>query len=300
MWNPNDAFADTTVCRLPTNQRAAPPSVLFRDSRLPLKIRFNISLAVDVIKCMRIMRGSAVIALMSYGVFGQSTSSTTAPRFEVASVKSNKTAGAKGAVQLKPGSVTGTNVALKQLMRFAYELQESQISGPGWIETEGYDVTARPSNAATAAQLRLMLQTLLEDRFKLKSHRETKEMPVYYLMVADGGPRLRDPKEQEAFDAASAGKLPFRPGFGGLFSNKDLPGFAERLSRGIGHLVVDKTGIKGRYWFQLEWASDHDQFGTASPSLLSAIQEQLGLKLEEHVSPTEVLVIDHVEKPSDN
>src|SRR5260370_7206477 len=152
-------------------------------------------------------------------------------------------------------------------MRFAYELQESQISGPGWIETEGYDVTARPSNAATAAQLRLVLQTLREARFKLKSHRERKEMPVYYLMVADGGPRLRDPKEQEAFDAAAAGKSPFRPGFGALFSNKDLPGFAERLSRGIGRPVVDKTGIKVQYWFQLQLPSAHDHFATATPPL---------------------------------
>ena len=260
----------------------------------------NTSLAANVIQFMRIMRPSAVIALMSYGAFGQSTSSATAPTFEVAAIKSNKTGGAKGALQLKPGSLTGTNVTLKQLMRFAYELQESQLSGPDWIETDGYDVTARPTNAATAAQLRLMLQTLLEDRFKLKSHRETKEMPVYYLIVADGGPKLRDPKEQEAFDAAAAGRPPFRPGFGAMFTNKDLPEFAERLSRGIGRHVVDKTGIKGRYWFQLEWASDHDQPGTASPSLLSAIQEQLGLKLEEHLAPTEVLIIDHLEKPFEN
>ena len=85
-----------------------------------------------------------------------------------------------------------------------------------------------------------------------------------------------------------------------VFTNKDLPEFAERLSRRIGRPVVDKTGIKGRYWFQLEWVPDHDQPGTASPALLNAIQEQLGLKLEEHIAPTEVLVIDHVEKPSDN
>jgi uncharacterized protein (TIGR03435 family) len=191
------------------------------------------------------MRPSAVIALMFTWVFGQSTASPTAPTFEAVSLKSNKTEGARGAIQPKPASLTGTNVTLKQLLRFAYEVQESQISGPGWIETEGYDITARPTNAADAAQLRLMLQALLVDRFKLKSHRETKEMPVYFLMVADRGPRLRDAKEQGTFEATAAGKPPFRPGFGAMFTNKDLPEFAERLSRGIGLPVVDKTESRG-------------------------------------------------------
>lgn len=251
-------------------------------------------------RCVKTMRPSAVIVLISYAAFSQSTSRTTDPAFEVAAVKPNKSEGPKGALQLKPGSLTGTNVTLGQLMRFAYEVQESQLSGPDWIKTEGYDIAARPAHDGTAGQLRLMLQTLLEDRFKLKLHRESKEMAVYYLIVADGGPKLRDPKEQEAFEAAAAKRPPFRPGFGAMFSNKDLPGFAERLSRGIGRPVVDKTGIKGRYWFQLEWASDQDQPGSASPSLISAIQEQLGLRLEEHIRPVEVLIIDHVEKPSDN
>jgi uncharacterized protein (TIGR03435 family) len=83
-----------------------------------------------------------------------------------------------------------------------------------------------------------------------------------------------------------------------MFTNKDLPEFAERLSRGIGRPVIDKTGIKGRYWFQLEWAADHDERGAASPSLLAAIQEQLGLNLQERTAPIEVLVVDHVERPA--
>lgn len=242
---------------------------------------------------------ATVIVLMSYGLFGQSRSATVPQAFEAASVKPNKMGGARGPVQMKPESLTGTNVTLKQLMRYAYELQDSQLSGPGWTETEGYDVTAKPNRPASASQLRLMLQTLLEDRFKLKLHRETKDLPVYWLVVAEGGPKLRDPKEEAVFNTALGGKSPFRPGFNAVFTNKDLPGFAERLSRGIGRPVVDKTGIKGQYWFQLEWAADH-QPGTAGPSLLTAIQEQLGLKLEEQRAPTEVLVIDHVEKPSEN
>jgi uncharacterized protein (TIGR03435 family) len=198
---------------------------------------------------------------------------------------------------MRPEGVTGTNVTLMQLMRFAYELQDSQISGPDWIKAAGYDIVAKPKGSASAVQLREMLRTLLEDRFKLRTHRDTRDLAVYWLLIAEGGPKLRDPKEEEAFNAAHAGKLPFRPGLDGVFSNKDLPGFAARLSGYVGRTVVDKTGIEGRYWFQLEWAAG-DQPGTASPALLTAMQEQLGLKLEERNAPTEVLVIDHVEKLS--
>jgi uncharacterized protein (TIGR03435 family) len=108
-----------------------------------------------------------------------------------------------------------------------------------------------------------MLQMLLEDRFKLKTHRETKEIPAYWLVVAKGGPKLRDVKEEEAFNAAHAGKSPFRPGFMAIFSNKSLPEFAQRLA--LDRPVIDKTGIEGRFWFQLEWA---DEPGQARPGLV--------------------------------
>jgi len=189
---------------------------------------------------------------------------------------------------------------VKQLIQAAFGLLDSEIAGPPWIDMEGYDFAARSAMPTGFPQMQVTLQTMLADRFKLKSHRETKQLSVYWLTIADGGPKLRDPKEEETFNAAHAGKSPFRPGFGGIFTNKDLPGFAERLSRGIGRAVVDKTGIKGQYWFQIEWAAEQEQPGIASPALLSAIKEQSGLKLEEHRAPTEVLVIDSVERPADN
>jgi len=249
--------------------------------------------------------------LLSMCAFGQA-GSTIAPAFETTSVKPNLTGGPRGAVQMRPAGngaprptfdgLTGTNVTLKQLIQTAFGLLDSEISGPNWIEMEGYDVVARPAVAAGFTEMQAMLQAMLADRFKLKSHRETKELPVYWLTVADGGPKLRDPKEEETFKAAFAGKSPFRPGYAGMFTNKDLPGFAERLSRGVGRPVIDKTGIQGRYWFQMEWAAeaDREQPGTASPALLAAIQEQLGLKLEEHRAPAEVLIIDSVERASGN
>jgi uncharacterized protein (TIGR03435 family) len=255
---------------------------------------------MHVIQCMRIVRRIAtasLLGLIPYGAFCQSISATVPPGFEASSVKPNKTGGARGAVQMKPEGVSGNNVTLKQLMRYAYELQDSQLLGPDWIGTEGYDVVGNAKSPASTVQLRLMLQRLLEDRFKLKSHRETKELPVYWLVVAESGPKLRDPKEEEAFNAALAGKSPFRSGFAGMFTNKDLPGFAERLSRVIGRSVIDKTGIKGRFWFQLEWVPDKEQRGIAGRSLRAAMQEQLGLRLVEDRARIEVLVIDAVEKP---
>jgi uncharacterized protein (TIGR03435 family) len=226
--------------------------------------------------------------------FGQHA--TPSPAFQAASIKLN-TSGGGGTVRIEPGSVTGRNVTVKDLLRLAYELQDPQISGPDWIGIERYDVVANGESSASVPQVRLMLRTLLADRFKLKSHRETRELPVYWMTVAEGGPKLRDPKEEETFSAASAGKSPFKPGFASIFSNKDLPEFAERLSRGIGRPVVDKTGIKGRYWFQLEWAADTPG---PSPALVTAVKDQLGLNLEERSAPVEMLVIDSAEKPPGN
>ena len=235
------------------------------------------------------------IGLIPYGALCQSSSATAPPAFEFASV--GPTAGGQVTLKMKPEGITALNVNLKLLIASAYGLEVCQLVGPGWITTESYNVVAKTSGAASDEQLRLMLQRLLVDRFKLKSHRETKELPVYWLIVADGGPKLRGPKEEEAFNASSAGRSPFKPGVDAVFTNKNLPGFAERLSRGIGRCVIDKTGIKGRFWFQLEWVHEKEEPGVAGPSLLAAVQEQLGLRLVEHKAPIDVLVIDAVEKP---
>ncbi len=198
---------------------------------------------------------------------------------------------------MRPDGVSGENVTLKQLIRYAYELQDVQILGHGWIETKGYDLVAKADIRMPPEQVRSALQKLLADQFKLISHREKKKVPGYRLVVAATGAKLRDPKEEEAFNAALGGKPPFKEGMNGIYTNKDLPGFAERLSRGIGRLVVDETGISGRYWFQLEWVPDKGQPGGDGPSLRAAIQEQLGLKLVEDNVPSEVMVIDTAVEP---
>ena len=165
--------------------------------------------------------------------------------------------------------------------------------------TTRYDIAATAESSASDTQVRQMLQQLLAERFRLQAHREIKELPVYWLTVAEGGPKLRDPKEEETFNNSHAGKSPFQPGYASIFSNKDLPGFAERLSRGIGRPVVDKTGIQGRFWFQLEWPAENESLGP-SPALVTAVREQLGLNLEERKAPMEMLIVDRVQKLSDN
>jgi len=172
------------------------------------------------------------------------------------------------------------------------------------LSSDSYDILAKAGAPVSVSQLRMMLQELVAKRFKLALHRETKMLPVYELVVAKGGPKLRDPKEEESFNSALAGKSPFRPGFASVFSNKSLPEFAERLGRPMDRPILDKTGIQGRYWFQLEWADEPGQTGRqyllVGTNLLTALQEQLGLTLEGGTAMVEILIIDSAEKPLGN
>jgi uncharacterized protein (TIGR03435 family) len=243
---------------------------------------------------------ASLIGFMSQRTFPQSQPAPLA--FERASVKPSPSGSPMSGVRTQGESLTGKNVTLKELMAYGYDLPRYQISGPDWIATEGYDVDATAKGSG-AEEFRLMLRLLLEDRFKLRTHHETREIPAYWLVVASGGPRLRDPKEEESFNSALAGKSPFRPGFAGLFTNKSLPEFAERLGRPMDRPVVDKTGIKGRFWFQLEWAvqqTGQERYLQAGPALLAALREQAGLSLDDGTATVEVLVIDRAEKPSGN
>jgi len=209
------------------------------------------------------------------------------------SITKNKSGGPPGELRTQRDGLTGTNVTLKQLIRFAYRLHDSQVSGPNWIGTERFDITVGGSGLGPT------LQAVLSDRFKLKFHRESKEMPVYFLVVAKGGPHLRDRKDgEDAFNSlVKDGTSPFKPGLASLFKGCDFPAFAERLGRPLDRPVVDKTGIKGEYWFQLEWAPDPgpDRVNVG-PSLLTALGDQLGLDLEPQRGPQDVLVIDQVSR----
>jgi uncharacterized protein (TIGR03435 family) len=227
--------------------------------------------------------------------------------FEVASVKRSPPPAGEGinsSMRLDPGRLTCTNVSLKKLIYESYGVKDFQVSGPGWLGTEIYDIAATLPPGTTGDDVRLMIQTLLAERFKLTLHRDSKDMPVYALVVGKGGSKL---EEVEFGPGGTSG----RPGQ--LTATKiPIRNLTEFLSRITARPVLDMTGLKGFYTFTLNYAPDETSSApapgappipesTVGASLFSAIQEQLGLKLEARKAPVEILVIDHAEKvPSAN
>lgn len=208
------------------------------------------------------------------------------------------------------------------------------FGGPKWIDSEHFDIEARAMGDPARAQMKLMVQSLLEDRFKLVMHHETRQVPVYALVVAKPGkigPQLIPHSDGAKCTEAAPGKGLKQPGpgeampsyCGGLFMNPrpgdlretgnkvTLDGLGQFLGRSVDRKIVDKTGLSGLFDFSLEFAPDmgpgsqRDSSASASdspapPSLFTALEEQLGLKLEATKGPVDVLVIDHAEEPSPN
>jgi uncharacterized protein (TIGR03435 family) len=273
-----------------------------------------------------------LFCLLSLQLWAQTQPATT-PAFEVASIKLNRS-GDRG-MRINPdpsGRFNATNVTVRQLILMAYQIKDSQLSGvPGWVDSERYDIAAKGEGPASPEQLQLMMQALLADRFKLSLRRETKEMPVYALVVAKNGPKLHENKEAEAENEDAKRDVakprdpnmppPKRPGMmrggRGMLSGQAMPlsVLADSLSRQLGRVVLDKTGLTGLYDFELKWTPDESQgqmlkapdgadsappLDASGPTIFTGVQEQLGLKLESQKGPVEMFVIDHVEKPTEN
>jgi uncharacterized protein (TIGR03435 family) len=204
------------------------------------------------------------------------------------------------------------NTSLSKLLSFSYGVHTKQLTGlPAWAETDKYDITAKPDVAGlpNKKQLQQMVQKLITDRFNLTFHREKKELSVYVLSVAKTGPKLTKSENQDG-----------RPGFGlhglgGLsIRNANMGDFCGLMQEAVlDRPVVDQTELAGRYDFTLNWTPDDSQYEgmgakappptdstSPPPNLYTAIQEQIGLKLDATKAPADVLVIDHVEKPSEN
>jgi uncharacterized protein (TIGR03435 family) len=257
------------------------------------------------------------------------------PSFEVASVKPNT--GSSHLVHLQPspgGRFNAENITLRFLMQYAYDVQDFQISGgPGWVNTDRYDIAAKAEGSPSGNQMMgPMLRTLLEDRFKLVLHRETRQLPVFALTALKSGPKLKPSKDGSctpwspySLNTASSpfpapGEKPptfcgFR-GFGIQDANQtlDMPGssveeLTASLAMALRRSVIDKTGLAGKFDFHLTWTLEAPAVPARAPdlssdapgsSLSTSLQEQLGLKLESVKGPVEVLVLDHVEKPGAN
>jgi bla regulator protein blaR1 len=239
-----------------------------------------------------------------------------APAFEVASIKPGDPSARGTRVMVAPGGrFTASNVNLKFLIQYAYGVRDFQIMGaPGWAGSDRYEISAKPEEErenTSQDQLKLMMQALLADRFKLTFHRETKELPVYGLVAGKNGPKLQQ--------SAVENRPELRMGRG-LISAKgvSMEMLANQLAQQLGRSVIDQTGLKGQYDIKLEWTPDTSERrgmgdgdvrapsdaaaapDPAGPSIFTAVQEQLGLKLEGQKGPVDILVIDHVEKPSEN
>lgn len=258
---------------------------------------------------------------------GQTHAADTAaklPAFEVASIKPDKSGTQMVMFRITPDGLNATNTPLKMLIQQAYGVEENQVIGlPGGLSSERYDVEAKVDSVDVAKlhdldppQRMRMLQPVLAERFQLKVHRETRNLPVYELFVAKSGPKFHEAKAGDTY--ANGIKGPDGHSGPGLMWLQDgrltcqAVGMVELtriLSQRLGHNVVDKTGLTGKYDLAMEWPpedrpgpmSDGGNAGDSSaPSIFTVIQEQLGLKLESHKAPVEVLVIDHVEAPSAN
>ena len=228
--------------------------------------------------------------------------------FDVASVKPNASGDSHAHVGHKGGTFEMTNVTLKSCITVAYGVADAQVAGPAWLESERYDIVAKSSSDAGDDRHTLRLRTLLADRFKLAVHRETRDASVYELVAARNGPKLKPDPSGEGDDSMSSqrGHLTAR----GVTMAR-LAGFRGSPRAALDHLVLDKTGIEGVFSFTLDWTPDDSPAASSPqgppkrsekwPSLLSALQEQLGLKLEARRAPVESIVIDHVEKiPTEN
>ena len=264
----------------------------------------------------------AGLALFTAGaIFGQTTA--PAPAFEVASVKpAAPQAPGKFMVQMggDPGMVDYRNVSLKSLIARAYAIKEFQVSGPDWLDSVRFDVVARIPPNTPSAQVALMLQNLLAERFKVTAHREQKVMPVYAMVVGKNGPKLK-PVEGEP---GGGMRMSISPRGRQMSGPTTMNALAGGLSQMLDRPVVDLTDLRGTYEIDLEWVPDEregggmmakmkamaeaastdpkgDPLGPNGLSLFGALQEKLGLRMEARKSPVDIVVVDSARQvPTEN
>ncbi len=311
--------------------------------------------------CVAVLAGGLAMRDPVVRLLAQGPAAGAAPTFEVASVKQNTSGSGLVMLGMQPGGrYQATNVPLRFLIRNAFQIQDSQLVGaPGWVDSDRFDIIAKadpsllgppPGGPGSGpAPVQLMLRALLADRFKLAIHTETRELPVYALVLArkDGklGPQLTPVSAECASTLAARRGGPPRGGPGGPdgrgpagppgppplpqpgekmpcgssrlgpgdFSSGGLamPQLAQSLSQLVNRIVQDKTELTGTYEANLKWTPDQLPQGRDlppgfpaidpnGPSIYTAVQEQLGLKLDSQKAPVDVLVIDRVEHPTED
>jgi len=283
------------------------------------------------------------VLVVAIPIFSQ-RSAEVKPSFEVASIKPADPGQRGSSIMNQPGGRLVTKgMPLRALMTFAYRVRDFQIvGGPGWLTTDRWDIEARaeegsiaqplgPPDPNTPDPMAIRLQSLLEERFRLKTHRDTRELPIYELSIGKGGSKAKLSEDQSPYrppepgaaqppPAQRGGAMPrfsMRVGRGSLEAvSVDVSNIVQTLASVLGRTVVDKTGLKGLYDVKLQWTPDPVAGGLGGPpvpagaepppsdpngpSIFTAVQEQLGWKLDSAKGPVDVLVIDGVEKPAEN
>jgi uncharacterized protein (TIGR03435 family) len=232
--------------------------------------------------------------------------------FDVVSIKSNRSGSGSVSMRTSHGTLTVSNATVRMLIHKGFHVRDSQISGgPAWLDTERYDIVVKTERTDISDDnLWLSLQPLLAERFRLRIHREDKQLPVYSLVAGKGGPRLRNHSGDDQptlRSTAGSGKAKIEA------TKTSMPRFAASLAEYVDRPIIDNTQMKGEYDFKLEWAQDHpgetspsmldslrEQVGMTGPSVFTAVQEQLGLKLQPTKGPVEIIVVDGPERASAN
>ena len=226
------------------------------------------------------------------------------PSFEVATIKPADPNAVNGNFRIGGHRIFIENQTVNSLVSVAFALHQKQIvDAPAWFETERFDINGQADidGVPNLQQIQEMLQKLLESRFALKFHREKRELSIYAIRIAKGGPKLTKSVE-------SPTALPTQSGVrnsseqGRKFTNNTMSDFALGMQNFLDRPAVDETGLTGRYDFILRWTPDGVPAADLNPApgKFTAVQEQLGLKLEPVKGPADVLVVDHCEKPSEN
>jgi uncharacterized protein (TIGR03435 family) len=289
-----------------------------------------------------LVAGACVLGLLHpWLVCGQSTSASETPSlsFDVVSIRPFRTYSGMAGCKFMPGRFSCKNAAVKWVIVRAYNVMGPLISGgPNWASSDPYDIEAKESDELSAAleklprdqrleKQMLLVQSMLADRFHLKVHRETKELPVYALVVAKNGPKLKAANIQstalivmgtDGRPRATSCSIQGTSEGGNRYQGCTVATLADFLPLAVGRVVLDQTGLKGIYDFTLNYSDQNSAevssgpagSGTASngppppvesgPSVFTAVQEQLGLKLEPTKGPVDTIIIDHIERPSEN
>jgi uncharacterized protein (TIGR03435 family) len=242
----------------------------------------------------------AVVTALGYCI---ASGQTSEPAFDIVSVKPVAPMSREPLdLRVQRDGLKITNLTLKVIVQNAFDVKNYQISGgPAWLDTDGFDIVAKTEREATREEILAMLRTLLAGRFGLKTRREAREGNVFALVVAKNGPKLKQSTADQSSIRLYRNTPPDQPGvsytIGAQKASMIL--FATRLGDlEVGRPVLDRTGLKGEFDFKLDYAINDDP--DVGASIFTAIQEQLGLKLESTKGPVEMLIIEHAEKPSAN